>query len=102
MVVSSWGAQFTSIARQLGDADWGIAEARALFVQHPEIARAAPRLYEVSVGQTACTCQRRAACCLYFKSPGRAFCASCPVLPEAERLERNRRWVRAQRTLACA
>jgi len=102
MVVSSWGAQFTSVARQLGDADWGIAEARALFAQHPEITRAAPELYEVSAGEMACTCQRRAACCLFFKSPGRAFCASCPVLSEAERLERNRRWVRAQRTLACA
>jgi hypothetical protein len=102
MVVSSWGAQFTNVARQLGDTGRGIAEARALFAQYPEIARAAPQLYEVRVGDVTCTCQRRAACCLYFKSPGRAFCASCPVLPEAERLERNRHWVRAQRTVACA
>ena len=102
MVVSSWGAQFTSVARQLGDAARGIAEARELFSGHPEIAHAAPQLYEVQAGDSVCTCQRRAACCLYFKSPGRPFCASCPILSEAERHERNWHWVRAQRTLACA
>jgi hypothetical protein len=93
MVTSSWGAQFTSIARQLGDAARGITEAQALFCGHPEIARAAPQLYEVRVGDAASTCQRRAACCLFFKSPGRPLCASCPILTESERLERNRHWV---------
>jgi hypothetical protein len=102
MVTSSWGALFTSIARQLGDASRGIAEARATFALHPELARAAPQLYEVSVADAACTCQRRAACCLYFKRPGQSFCASCPLLPETERLERNRQWVRVQRPVVCA
>jgi hypothetical protein len=102
MVTSSWGAQFTSLARQLGDAPRGIAEARALFALHPELSRAAPELYEVCEADSACTCQRRAACCLYFKRPGQPFCASCPLLPEAERLERNRQWVRAQRPVVCA
>lgn len=97
MVVSSWGAQFTSIARQLGDADRGISEARALFALTPEIARAAPQLYEVRVDDAARTCQRRAACCLWFKSPGRPFCASCPILSQEERLQRNRNYVRMER-----
>lgn len=38
-----------------------------------------------------------AACCLYFKSPGRNFCASCPILTKEDRLSRNRSWVRAQK-----
>jgi hypothetical protein len=29
----------------------------------------------------------------YFKSSGLYFCASCPIIPEFERLERNRVWV---------
>ncbi len=102
MVISSWGAQFTTIGRQLGDAAWGIAEARAIFALDPNVARAAPELYEVRVDDAACTCQRRAACCLHFKRPGRQFCASCPVIPAAERLDRNRRWISAQRPLVCA
>jgi len=102
MVISSWGAQFASIARQLGDAARGINEAAALFAGDPELARAAPKLYEVRVGESACTCQRRAACCLYFKSPGRPLCASCPILSESERLERNRQFVGGQRRLVGA
>ncbi len=94
MAVSSWAAQLTGIARQLGDAGRGIEEAHALLAQDPEIARAAPQLYEIRIGDSARTFQRMAACCLYFKSPGRRFCASCPVLPAAERLERNERWLR--------
>lgn len=102
MVTSSWGAQFTSVARQLGSPSLGIAEAGALFALHPELARAAPELYEVCVADAACTCQRRAACCLYFKRPGQSYCASCPLLPEAERLDRNHQWVKAQRPVVCA
>lgn len=102
MVTSGWAALFGSLARQLGDASWGIAEARGIFALHPELARAAPELYEVRVADAACTCQRRAACCLYFKCPGRSFCASCPLLPHSERLERNRQWVGAQRPIVSA
>ena len=93
MAVSSWGAQMANIARQLGDPERGIREARAMFALNPEIRRAAPDLYEVRCGEVARTCQRRAGCCLYFKSEGRPFCTSCPILPEAERLARNRAWV---------
>jgi hypothetical protein len=102
MVTSSWGAQFTSIGRQLGNPALGIAEARATFALHPELARAAPELYEVSAADAACTCQRRAACCLFYKRAGKSYCASCPLLPEHVRLERNRQWVRTQRPIVCA
>lgn len=98
MATSSWAAQFASVARQLGDAERGTREAQAMFaLAPPELARTAPELYEVREEQMVCTCQKRAACCLYFKSPGRNFCASCPILPKEERLARNRSWVRAQR-----
>jgi hypothetical protein len=98
MATSSWAAQFASIARQTGDVERGTNEAQAMFaLGSREIGRAAPELYEVREEDMVCTCQKRAACCLYFKSPGRNFCASCPILPKDERLERNRSWVRAQR-----
>jgi hypothetical protein len=93
MVTSSWAEQFANIARQIGDEPWGVHEAKALFDLAPELNRAAPALYNVHGGQATRTCQRRSACCLYFKSGARSFCASCPIIPEFERLERNRAWV---------
>jgi hypothetical protein len=96
MVTSSWAEQFANVARQIGDEPRGVREARAIFELVPELNRAAPLLYAVHGGQTVQTCQRRSACCLYFKSSIRYFCASCPIIPEAERLERNRAWVARQ------
>jgi hypothetical protein len=96
MATSSWAEQFTNIARQIGDESWGVREARALLEMTPELKRAAPAMYAVQGGRNARTCQRRSACCLYFKSSTRYFCASCPIIPESERLERNRTWVASQ------
>jgi hypothetical protein len=97
MVTSSWAEQFANIGRQIGDEPWGIHEAKAVFELVPELNRAAPALYDVHGGRATRTCQRRSACCLYFKSGARYFCPSCPIIPEFERLERNRAWVAKQR-----
>jgi hypothetical protein len=97
MVTSSWAAQFANVGRQLGDERLGVREARAIFAIIPEIARAAPELYEVSSEGLVRTCQKLRSCCLYFKSSGRRFCANCPIIPQSERLARNHVWVAAQR-----
>jgi hypothetical protein len=97
MVTSSWAEQFISIARQLGDHRLGAREAQALFALDARAADAAPELYPVHAGDQDSTCQRRASCCLYYRSPRRDFCASCPIIPADERLERNRGWVARQR-----
>lgn len=99
MATSSWAEHFTNIARQIGDESRGVREARAFFELVPELKRAAPAMYTVQGGRNSRTCQRRSACCLYFKSSARYFCASCPIIPEAERLERNRAWVASQPAL---
>jgi hypothetical protein len=93
MVTSSWAEQFASVARQMGDESLGVREAQAIFAALPELRSAAPELYEVASGGYKRTCQRRAACCLYFKNDKRYFCASCPIITETERLERNRAWI---------
>jgi hypothetical protein len=96
MVTSSWAAQFANVARQLGDERRGVHEARTLLALVPEINRAAPELYEVHSAGNSRTCQKLRACCLYFKSGKGQFCACCPIIPDAERLERNRSWVAVQ------
>jgi hypothetical protein len=102
MATSSWAAQFASVARQLGDEKRGVHEARTLLTMVPEIKRASPELYEVQSAGNSRTCQKLRACCLYFKSGKGQFCACCPIIPDAERLERNRSWVAAQRPQAQA
>jgi hypothetical protein len=96
MAASSWASQFASIGRQLGDEAHGVRTARAMFSLDPEIERAAPHLYEVSIDGISRTFQKMRACCLHFKNSNRRFCANCPIIPEAERLERNRAWLAAQ------
>lgn len=97
MATSSWAEQFANVARQIGDEARGVREAQAMFDLVPELRRAAPVLYDVRGGGAARTCQKRSACCLYFKGAARYFCASCPIIPESERLKRNRMWIAQQR-----
>ena len=93
MVTSSWAAQFAAIGRRIGCEEKAVAQARRLMEGDAEIAAAAPLLYAIRAGRQTQTCQRRAACCLYFKGPRQHFCASCPIIPPAERIARNRDWV---------
>jgi hypothetical protein len=93
MATSSWASQFASTGRQLGDETAAVRQARAMFKLTPEIARAAPELYEVSHAGRVRTFQKMRACCLHFKNSERRFCANCPIIPEAERLARNRAWL---------
>jgi hypothetical protein len=67
-----------------------------MFKLTSEISRAAPELYEVSGAGRVRTFQKMRACCLHFKNSDRRFCANCPIIPEAERLERNRAWLASQ------
>jgi hypothetical protein len=96
MATSSWASQFASIGRQLGDEAHGVRTARAMFSLDPKIERAAPHLYEVSIDGISRTFQKMRACCLHFKNSNRRFCANCPIISEAERLDRNRAWLATQ------
>lgn len=98
MVASSWAAQFAAIGERLGRRAEAVEEGRIVLAFDPEIAAAAPDVYEVNGVRGSEVCQRRAACCLYFKGPRRHFCASCPIIPAEERLMRNRAWADRDRT----
>lgn len=92
MVTSSWAAQFAAIGERLGRQEEAVEEARLLLALDAETAEASPEIYAVDGEEGRVMCQRRAACCLYFKGPKRHFCASCPIVPAPERLARNQAW----------
>lgn len=98
MVTSSWGAQFTHISERLGTPERGLAEAEQVLKLDPVIEAARPDMYVVEADGKQGVCQMRRLCCLWFKSGKRQFCASCPIIPADDRLERNRKWI-AQRGL---
>jgi len=40
--------------------------------------------------------QRHASCCRYYLLPQGQLCASCPLVSQEERLERNAEWMQKQ------
>lgn len=94
MVTSSWSAQFANLGEALGRPAQALAQARQLFAMaEATLRRALPEVYLVESQGRAGICHKRAACCLYFKAPGADYCASCPLIPEPDRLASNRRWI---------
>lgn len=93
MLTSSWVGQYAAIGQKLGCCDIAVNEARSMLASEPRFSRAVPDIYEVRLGGRSEICQRRKACCLFYKGPHRQYCASCPILPSGERLQRNQEWV---------
>jgi hypothetical protein len=93
MVSSSWAAQIYGMCEALGLEDRAQEEADEIIRLTGIPSNARPKLYSVKTEGQNRVCQRRAACCLYYKSEKNSFCASCPLVPELERLQRNADWV---------
>ncbi|MGY6273874.1 hypothetical protein ACXIUT_29790 [Achromobacter denitrificans] len=93
MVTSSWAAQFATVGEKLGRPEYAISETRKLLALDPDTAASQPELYLVEAGEKIGLCQKRKLCCLWYKSPKGGFCCSCPILPDTERLIRNRDWI---------
>ncbi len=94
MVSSSWVGQLINISKTLGLPEEQLRRYLTVFYdQWRPLAHALPRWYFIrDQGKNHCF-HVRASCCLYFKGKERHFCASCPVIDEAERIERNRQWI---------
>ena len=87
-----------SLMLRLNCRDAAVEEARAIIALDRETRSAAATLYEVTGVAGSTICQRRAACCLYFKGPRAQFGGTCPIIPPADRLIRNRAWANASAT----
>ncbi len=94
MVSSSWVGQIINISKRFHLPEDRLRRHLTFFYdQWRPLADSLPHWYFISEqGKNHCF-HVRASCCLYFKGEKRHFCASCPVIEEKERIERNRRWV---------
>jgi hypothetical protein len=94
MVSSSWVGQILNISKRFHLPEDRLRRYLTFFYdQWRPLADSLPHWYLIhEQGKNHCF-HVRASCCLYFKGKSRHFCASCPVIEEKERIERNRRWV---------
>jgi ferric iron reductase protein FhuF len=92
-IASSWGAQFTSVLGHLGQHVEALEQARIFFDAPGFIKGMSPKFYAVTHRDLTRIYHRRASCCLYFRLPTGNYCASCPLIPQAESVRRNKEWI---------
>jgi ferric iron reductase protein FhuF len=95
-LTSSWASHFTSFCDDPRDQRSMQPRIEALFAGHDIVAEMQPRLHAVTYQDVTHLFQRRASCCRYYLVPQGSLCASCPLVSQADRLERNRAWMKTQ------
>jgi hypothetical protein len=96
MLTSSWAAHITSLHGDNRDQRPALPVLRDFFAGDDVVAIMQPRVHEVSCLGSTHLYQRRASCCRIYLLPGKELCASCPLVSQDERLERNRAWMKTQ------
>ena len=81
--------------RASGDPDAGRAEAEALLALADPPLRHEVQWVEFPHRGARVLWKRRAVCCLIYQAPSwrGQFCATCPLVPESETVERTRAWL---------
>ncbi len=93
MITSSWGAQFMQICGAIDAQPSGLQYVVPFFAGSDIVAQMQPSFYLVTYRQVTHVYHRRATCCRYYLLPQGHYCASCPLLSQAERIEHNHTWM---------
>lgn len=96
MLTSSWASQFTALCENRNDQRGVAPLLDALFAGDDVVADMRPKMNAVTYDGATHLYQRRASCCRYYLLPQGDLCASCPLVSDEERLERNREWMKTQ------
>jgi ferric iron reductase protein FhuF len=96
MLTSSWASHFTGLAEDRDDQRPVAPQLDELFAGDDIIAEMRPAMRAVDYKGVVQLYQRRASCCRYYLLPEGDLCASCPLVPDDERLIRNRHWMKTQ------
>jgi hypothetical protein len=83
-------------ARRQARSAWRVADPSRVFSGDDLVAIMQPRVHEVTYMDVTHIYQRRASCCRIYLLPQKELCASCPLVSQEERLERNRAWMKTQ------
>jgi hypothetical protein len=96
MLTSSWASQFTRLCETPDDQQSMLPVIEAFFEGPDEAAVMQPRMHPVTWEGATHLYQRRASCCRYYLLPQGDLCASCPLVPNEERLPLNLEWMKTQ------
>jgi ferric iron reductase protein FhuF len=94
LVTSSWGAQFFNIFGAIGEQECGLQHVRQFFQGNDLVAQMQPDFYPVTFRNVTHIYHRRASCCRFYKIPQGQLCASCPIVSQEERLQRNQAYMK--------
>jgi ferric iron reductase protein FhuF len=94
LVTSSWGAQFFNIFGEIDGQESGLQHVRQFFQGNDIVAQMQPDFYPVTFRNVTHIYHRRASCCRFYKIPQGQLCASCPIVSQEERLQRNQAYMK--------
>jgi ferric iron reductase protein FhuF len=94
LVTSSWGAQFFNIFGEIDGQESGLQHVRQFFQGNDIVAQMQPDFYPVTFRNVTHIYHRRASCCRFYKIPQGQLCASCPIVSQEERLQRNQSYMK--------
>jgi hypothetical protein len=89
LITSSWGAQFFNIFSEIDGQERGLPHVRQLFEGTDVVSQMQPDFYPVTYRHVTHVYHRRASCCRFYKIPQGQLCASCPIVPQEERVRQN-------------
>jgi ferric iron reductase protein FhuF len=95
-LTSTWASHVTTLCEDPLDQRPVRPLLDALFAGDDDVARMRPRFHEVRYRDAVHLFQRRASCCRYYLLPAGELCASCPLVSDSARLDKNRAWMRTQ------
>ena len=97
MLTSAWAAQFIAMCDNRNDQRAMQPTIEAFFAGSDDVSVMQPRLHTVVLGEVVQLFQRRASCCRWYLLPQGGLCASCPLVPQDERVRRNLAWMTEER-----
>ncbi len=98
MLTSSWVSHVTGLCDTPDDQRPLLPVLDRFFAGTDVVAAMRPRMHAVTCGSTTHLFQRRASCCRWYLLPQGELCASCPLVSQEQRVQRNEAWMQAQRT----
>ena len=94
MITSAWGSQCIHIFGELGEQPQGLPWVRQFFAGDDVVSQMQPQFYPVTYQHVTHVYHRGASCCRYYRLRQGRYCASCPLISQEERLQRQRAWMK--------
>ena len=94
MITSSWGSQFMNICDVLDEQKNGLACVLQLFEGDDLVSQMQPHFYPITYSNITHMYHRRASCCRYYRLEKRQYSASCPLISQEDRMQRNQAWMK--------